>query len=425
MMPLQFSQPGQQLTLDYMESFIKADGRQYAAACGDQVELRSHFQPIYSLAHQRVVGYEALIRPSLLDGGSISPLMLFAEASTLEQSVFIDRMCRTLHVSNFMQQADDTTWLFLNLNPLTTMYGKQFGPFFKDLLKRYNIPPHRIVIEILEAQIDDEELLAESICYYRDMGCLIAIDDFGVGHSNFNRIWRIAPQIVKLDKTLIDQAASNRSVRRVLPELVSLIHQAGALALIEGVETEQQAMIALQSDIDFVQGFFFSEPHKDLEARSSASTIGRLFTTLREDHAREELESKKKLTPYTNCFFDAVMKTLDGEDPEQALQLFLELPDVSRCYFLNASGVQVGHNFSAGSCSSVGNPRFAPLNDTHNAIWTRRHYFQSAIAEPGLIQISKPYLSLTGGNLCVTLSIAINTSQGLHVLCGDVSWADN
>jgi EAL domain-containing protein (putative c-di-GMP-specific phosphodiesterase class I) len=424
MMPLQFSQPGQQLTLDYMESFIKPDDDRYSALC-DQVQLRSHFQPIYSLAHQRVVGFEALVRPSLIDGGPITPLTLFSEASTLEQSVFIDRMCRTLHVSNFMQQADDTTWLFLNLNPLTTMYGKQFGPFFKELLQRYGVPAHRIVIEILEAQIDDEELLAESIDYYRDMGCLIAIDDFGVGHSNFNRIWRIAPQIVKLDKTLIDQAVSNRSVRRVLPELVSLIHQAGALALIEGVETEQQAMIAVQSDIDFVQGFFFSKPHKDLQGISPDSSISQLFTNLREDHYREELASKQKLTPYTKCFFDVVMKILDGDEPQKSLQIFLELPGVSRCYFLDAVGIQVGQNYLSESCPNINNPHFAPLNDTRNAIWSRRHYFQSAIAEPGLIQVSKPYLSITGGDLCITLSIAINTANGMRVLCGDVTWADN
>jgi len=135
-----------------MESFIAPDGARYAALC-DQVQLRSHFQPIYSLAHQRIVGFEALIRPSLADGIPISPLMLFSEASSLAQSVFIDRLCRTLHVSNFMQQADDATWLFLNLHPVATLHGKEFGSFFKELLQRYNIPPHRIVIEILEAAI--------------------------------------------------------------------------------------------------------------------------------------------------------------------------------------------------------------------------------------------------------------------------------
>ncbi|HSC76820.1 MAG TPA: EAL domain-containing protein [Pseudomonadales bacterium] len=420
MMPLQFSQPDQQLTLDYMESFIALKENRYAATC-DQVQLRSHFQPIYSLAHQRIVGYEGLIRPSLADGIPISPLMLFSEASSLAQSVFIDRLCRTLHVSNFMQQAGDETWLFLNLNPLTTVHGKQFGPFFNELLQRYNIPPHRIVIEILEGQIQDESQLADAIHYYRDMGCLIAIDDFGVGHSNFNRIWNLSPHIVKLDKTLIDQAACSSRVRRILPGLTSLIHQAGSLALIEGIETEEQALIALQSDIDFVQGFFFARPESQLPKSPFHPVIGELFAKLKHDSQLEDDASQVKLVPYTNSFFEAAIGIRSGETPLQALQHFLAQPWVKRCYLLDELGKQVGQNFLPDSSHAHMDPRFAPLDDASDGIWARRHYYQQAIAEPGRVQVSKPYLSITGGALCITLSIAISTLNGLRVLCGDIA----
>lgn len=423
MMPLQFSQPDQQLTLDYMESFITRKGNRYAATC-DQVQLRSHFQPIYSLAHQRIVGYEGLIRPSLADSAPISPLMLFSEASSLAQSVFIDRLCRTLHVSNFMQQAGDETWLFLNLNPLTTVHGKQFGAFFNELLQRYKIPPHRIVIEILEGQINDENQLAESIHYYRDIGCLIAIDDFGVGHSNFNRIWGLSPHIVKLDKTLIDQAVASSRVRRILPGLVSLIHQAGSLALIEGIETEEQALIALRSDIDFVQGFFFARPESQLPASSFHPVIGELFAKLKHDGQFEADASQVRLMPYTNSFFEAAIGIRSDETPLQALQHFLAQPWVKRCYLLDEHGRQVGQNFLPDSSYGHIDPRFTPLDDASDAIWARRHYYQQAIAEPGRVQVSKPYLSITGGTLCITLSIAIGTSDGLRVLCGDIATPD-
>jgi EAL domain-containing protein (putative c-di-GMP-specific phosphodiesterase class I) len=140
MTPLQFSQPDQKLTLDYMQSFITADGKRFEARC-EPVHLKSSFQPIYSISHKRIVGYEALIRPSSSSGTPISPLSLFSQDNSIEQSVFIDRLCRTLHVINFTTQNDDDTWLFLNINPLTSVNGKQFGAFFKDLLQRYNIPP--------------------------------------------------------------------------------------------------------------------------------------------------------------------------------------------------------------------------------------------------------------------------------------------
>ena len=223
---LRFSQPEKQLTLDYLESFIVADGNRHAAQCG-QVRLGSEFHAIYSLAHQRLVGVEGLIRPSMTGQGNLLPQALFSRANSLEEIIFLDRLCRILHVRNFMKQADDNSWLFLNVNPLVTLYGRRHGSFFSELLSRYGIPAHRIVIEILEGEIEDEVLLAESIAYYREIGCLIAIDDFGVGHSNFNRICRIAPHIVKLDKSLIEQAETSRSVRRVLPSLAGIIHEAG------------------------------------------------------------------------------------------------------------------------------------------------------------------------------------------------------
>jgi EAL domain-containing protein (putative c-di-GMP-specific phosphodiesterase class I) len=422
-MLMQFSKPGQQLTFDYLASFITPESNRYRAIC-EQVQMRSHFQPIYSLAHQRVVGYEALVRPSTTDDNPISPLELFAQADGLEQSVFIDRLCRTLHVSNFMQQADDTTWLFLNLNPSVTIHGIQYGAFFSEMLQHYGIPPHRVVIEILEGQISDEDKLAEAIAYYREMGCLIAIDDFGVGQSNFNRIWRLAPHIVKLDKTLIDHAANSSSVRRVLPELVSLIHQAGSLVLIEGVETEQQAMIALQSDIDFVQGYFFARPDKDLPTTNSIASINQLFTTLHKNYQQEELARKQKLATYSSVFFDAVMKTLDGDAPQQALQVFLDLPAVTCGYVIDEFGSQIGWNFASDNGLPAVDRRFAPLGDTRKANWSRRHYYQQAVSEPGLIQTSKPYLSITTGLMCLTLSVAINTAEGLRVLCGDIIWED-
>lgn len=413
-----------QLTLEHMEVFISQEAQHHVAQCNDLI-LHSHFQPVYSLAHQRTVGYEALVRPFHADGKPVAPLALFPRSEPLEKTVFIDRLCRTLHVRNFSALADDKSWLFLNLNPQVTIHGKQFGSFFHQLLQQHDISPSRVVIEILEEQINDEKLLAESISYYRDMGCLIAIDDFGVGHSNFDRIWRIAPHIVKLDRSMILQAASNRSVQRVLPNLVNLIHQSGSLVLLEGIETEQQAMIALQSDIDFVQGFYFARPDSRLPTEAFHPTISNLFNILRQQDQINSEVRQFQLARHTNRFYDASIRIRSGDAPESALQSLLALPDVFRCYLLDGQGRQVGQNVTADTMIATEDPRFAPLQDARNAIWARRHYYQEALAEPGRTRISKPYLSITGGNLCVTLSIAISTPEGLRVLCSDILWRED
>jgi len=412
----------QQLKLDDMESFITTNGDIYSAQWGE-IKLSSRFQPIYSLAHQRIVGFEGLVRANLASEEMLSPLSLFSMVRNEQETVFQDRLCRTLHIKNFMAQSDDASWLFLNINPLVTVCGKQYGAFFSDLLQRYNMPPERIVVEILEGQIDDEQVLAEAIRYYKDIGCLIAIDDFGAGHSNFERIWSIKPEIVKLDRSIIVQAADNKAVRRVVPSLVSLIHEAGSLVLIEGIETEEQALIAMHSDVDFVQGYYFSRPEERLPGFVYHPAIGDLFNTFKENNLSTRLEHKRALKEHVEVFRGFAQRIAAGIDPILASNSFLSLSGVVRCYLLNEEGIQLGENLNPFPVS-VSDPRFEPLSDATNAIWIRRHYFQKAMQEPDVVQISNPYLSITGGSMCVTLSIALTHIDGALVLCGDIKWSD-
>jgi EAL domain-containing protein (putative c-di-GMP-specific phosphodiesterase class I) len=413
------------LTLDHIEPFIQLHSNHVSGRFRD-IQINSGFQPIFSLAHRRAVGFEALLRPMTADGTPLSPLAVFDMAQGEAESVFLDRLCRIVHTRNFLAQADDTNWLFLNINPLVTVYGKRHGAFFADVLNRYQISPHRVVIEILEGKIQDEGLLAEAVMFFKELGCLVAIDDFGAGHSNFERIWRIQPHIVKLDRSIITQAAINPSVRRVIPNLVNLIHEAGSLALMEGVETEEEALIAIDSDIDFVQGYYFAKPARTLppDNHHSRGSIDELChkSTLASKH--ESGAYKNKLHAYLDAFQVFLQQFKADAETGAACQGFLSLPRTERCYLLDKDGRQLGGNFVSFSAPSLSDPRFKPLADSSDAIWARRHYFRRAINQPGEIQVSRPYLSIAGGNMCVTLSVAVFSGKEVIVLCGDLMWND-
>lgn len=412
------------LTLDHIEPFIQLHSTHVTGRFRD-IQINSGFQPIFSLAHRRPVGFEALLRPMAADGTPLSPLAVFDLAQGEAENVFLDRLCRIVHTRNFMAQADDTNWLFLNINPLVTVYGKRHGAFFADVLDRYQISPHRIVIEILEGKIQDEGLLAEAVMFFKELGCLVAIDDFGAGHSNFDRIWRIQPHIVKLDRSIITQAAINPAVRRVIPNLVNLIHEAGSLALMEGVETEEEALIAIDSDIDFVQGYYFARPAKNLPPDNLCrSSIDDLCGKSSLASKKESGIYKNKLHSYRDAFQIFLQQFKAGVETGDACQGFLSLPRTERCYLLDKNGRQLGGNFASFSSPSLSDPRFKPLADSSDAIWARRHYFRRAISQPGEIQVSRPYLSIAGGNLCVTLSVAVFSGKEIIVLCGDLVWND-
>lgn len=397
--------------------------RQDSGATGDFKGLRlsSAYQPVFSITHRRAVGYEALLRAHTLEGQPVSPLDVFARADTEAEITHLDRLCRALHLHNHGVIGAGDTWLFLNINPDVVVHGKNYGAFFAELLRRRGFPAHRLVIEILEDAIRDEGFLAEAVDYYRDLGCLVAVDDFGSGHSNFARLWRLAPDIVKLDRSLIVQATHNRQARRILPGLVSVIHEAGSLVVMEGVETEDEALIAMDADVDLVQGYYFAMP-SPLPATGSRShcLLSSLCERFKGAVAMQAEAQHANTDVYRNTFERCASALQSGVSIEHACAEILAQSGVERCYLLDADGAQVGTNLVTALRAATADPRFAPLEDVSGARWFRRPYFRRAVGQPGQVMVSRPYLSLTGAQMCVTLSVAIEVRGERRVLCCDL-----
>lgn len=413
----------ERLSLEEIEKFVREEDGRTLGQFGS-IGIKSAFQPIYSLAHRRAVGFEALMRP-YSESKLVSPLTMFSMVQGDAENVFLDRLCRLVHLGNFLSQGDDISWLFLNINPKVTVIGRRYGGFFADLLKQNGIAPHRVVVEILESQIQDEGLLSEAVDYYKELGCLIAIDDFGAGESNFDRLWRIGPHIVKLDRSIISQAAGNIKIRRVVPNLVKLIHETGSLALMEGVETKEEAIIAMDSGADFVQGYFFAKQSERLsDASGGNAAVLNICEAFRHVAEHESDQYRRALHPYIGAFHMLVEQFKTGIDIGTASTCFLGLPKAERCFVLDCDGRQLGGSIISSSAPGATDPRFMPLTEASDAVWLRRHYFRRAMSKPGETQVSRPYLSIAGGRMCVTLSFAFGTGREVQVLCGDILWND-
>ena len=386
------------------------------------LKLTSAFQPVYSLAHKRVVGHEALVRALDPSDALVSPAELFNANPDIGRLTRLDRTCRYVHGLNFKRFDNDVGWLFLNIHPAVVKAGHQFGPFFAQMLAACNLAAVRVVIEIVEHPIRDQGLLRDTVAFYRSLGCLIALDDFGAGASNFQRVWTLSPDIIKLDRSMVVQADEQKRVRQMIPRIVGLLHQAGSLVLIEGIETEEQAMIAMESDADMVQGFYFGRP-APAAAVSGAPDFGLLF----EKHKALTLQSgwnfKQGYRDYRRRFRIAADLMAGGNPLNGACRELLADPAVKRCFLLRPSGVQIGRTLVAPGAEIHSDPRYAPLEDARNADWFRRPYLQRAIFNPGEVQISRPYLSITGAHMCVTLSICFSNRLGAQaVLCCDLDF---
>ena len=384
-------------------------------------KLRSAFQPIFSLAHKRVIGYEALVRVQDKKNNFIPPTKLFSNEKEEREVIFLDRLCRFIHLGNFKFLHDDLNWLFLNISPTVMHTGPSYGTYFHDLLDSYSFPPHRIVIEIVEHPIADQSLLSDTVNYYKHLGCLIAIDDFGAGHSNFERIWSLSPHIVKLDRSMIVRAAQQKNIRQLFPSIVSLLHQTGALVLVEGIENGEQALIAMDSDVDFVQGYYFAKPSTNLiDGLTSFFDFDSLFHEFKQLSNDQELLQKNSYDKYKKVLIRVVTTIQMGKPLEEACAPFLKEDAVERCYLLQTNGIQIGNTVSSKSSLSNEDLRYKPLEDANSADWFRRHYLKRAVMHPQQVQITRPYLSITGGQMCVTLSIMFSAQNGDSVLCCDL-----
>jgi hypothetical protein len=181
-------------------------------------------------------------------------------------------------------------------------------------------------------------------------GFLLALDDFGAGHSNFDRVFTLAPTLVKLDRSVVVKAAQSQTVRRVTTQMVSLLHECGALVLMEGIERREEAVIALDSDTDFVQGYFFGRPAAQLlPPAHTCAEIEETWALCGDRWHDQRREYRDRLQPYVQAMLHACTRMQAGASLAEACAAFLGLPNADVCYLLDASGHQVGTNlFSRG-----------------------------------------------------------------------------
>lgn len=383
--------------------------------------LSSVYQPIVSFSHSTIVGHEALVRVKTANGQYLAPPLLFEATRVAGETVEVDRACRVMHAANAL---DCDSWLFLNVHP-SLFSGPQVidsRTYVQTLTRHFGREAHHTILEVTEESVSDLQRFEEGFRGLRELGVGLAIDDFGAGCSNFDRIWYLEPDVVKLDRSFAQRAANDDKVRRMLPRLVDLLHETGAMVLLEGIETQDQALIAMDADVDFGQGYYFAypatEPVRDPQAL--AESMASLWST--HDSRVDARESSKRasLTPYIDAIRAAAELLATGAPNEIAAQSYLNLPMAQCFYVLDHEGHQVGQNLNAPS--GHGSHILLELGRMPGARWSRRQYFKRAMAGNGQPQVTRPYASLTTGRICVTVSTQIVQNNQKFVICGDVDW---
>ncbi len=130
-----------------------------------------------------------------------------------------------------------------------------------DILAETATDPSRIVLEITEsASLAANKRIADQISALQDVGFKIALDDFGMGYSEFNQLRALPYDVIKIDKSYICALGSDHVTDVFVSAVVEIARRSGKYVVAEGIETEDDLLRASAAGCDRFQGYYFGKP---------------------------------------------------------------------------------------------------------------------------------------------------------------------
>lgn len=222
----------------------------------DERLLRFAFQPIVNLHDMKVIGYEALMRPTISDFSSPLDLLAIAEEQSklyqLEMVTYelvFDLIYRNLEELNGKRIFFNT----ISTNFLEDQELKKIHPEYREIC------PY-LAIEVLESTVDVEKYVYEIDSFRDRHGSLVALDDYGSGYSNDLRLISIKPDIVKIDRLFINGIEDDLDKQNVLLRIIAYCKEKGIHTLAEGIETESQLQKVISMGFTYGQGYYLGRP---------------------------------------------------------------------------------------------------------------------------------------------------------------------
>jgi EAL domain-containing protein (putative c-di-GMP-specific phosphodiesterase class I) len=223
-----------------------------------EAEFWSAYQPIVALADRSVVAHEALLR-GVVDGREVGGGDLFFVAEQAGWLHRLDRIGRESAIAGAVPWLGDDD-LFVNFNPTSIFRPQVCLASTERAVHDAGIAPEQLVFEVVESHaIADRGHLVSILDHYRSLGWRVALDDVGAGWSSRSMLTAVRPDVVKLDKALV-QALPDDGARTVVRAAVDLAHSSGAVVVAQGVETEQLAEQVTDLGADLGQGWLFGRP---------------------------------------------------------------------------------------------------------------------------------------------------------------------
>lgn len=223
-------------------------------------EFRLLYQPQFKSGSNQLASVEALVRWEQSDGQIISPADFIPIAEKTGQIIEIgDWILKEACSQSAKWSAKGLDLpISVNISPIQIL-SSQFHDQIIKYLKKYNLNPDRILIEITEtALMQNEEVTIEKINQLKSMGLKISLDDFGTGYSSLSLLKKIPVSEIKIDRSFVSGIPYDLDDESICASIISVAKNMDLEVVAEGVETEEQLAVLTKMECDKIQGYYYS-----------------------------------------------------------------------------------------------------------------------------------------------------------------------
>ncbi|MDD2699239.1 MAG: EAL domain-containing protein [Arcobacteraceae bacterium] len=223
----------------------------------EDYRIISYFQPIVNNRTEEIEKYESLVRLVDENGDILAPFFFLDIA---KEGQYYSDITGIVLRNSFNALKITAMNISINLSALDIEKASTREELYQ-LLEEYKEDAHRVVFELLEDEnVHDMATIKEFITKVKSMGVKIAIDDFGAGYSNFERLLEYQPDILKIDGSLIKNIETSEYSLAVVKTIVTFAKSQNIQTIAEYAENKEIFEILKSLDIDYSQGYYFGKP---------------------------------------------------------------------------------------------------------------------------------------------------------------------
>ncbi|MGR7025986.1 putative bifunctional diguanylate cyclase/phosphodiesterase [Geodermatophilus sp. URMC 62] len=226
-------------------------------------QLAVHYQPTIALADGRTTGYEALLRWAHPERGMVPPVEFIPMAEESGHIVEIGRWVLDQAVRQaavWTAESGRPVGMAVNLSPRQLVDDDVVG-LVDEVLTRHGLPAGQLTLEVTEGVLlSDVDQVVDQLRALRGLGVRIAIDDFGTGYSSLSYLRRLPADIVKIDRSFVQDLGSEGRSTTLVASIIELARSLQLEVVAEGVETQEQHALLDDLACSHAQGYLFGRP---------------------------------------------------------------------------------------------------------------------------------------------------------------------